>query len=97
MELSTIDVSKPDLGVLRPFSLMKSGDQVAVDLDGEDMKALRDTELEWARSAGIDMSRLVEVVAGTQTCIQTVTGIEPNTDNQLDCAVDESPNDPIPA
>jgi len=89
VKLSTIvDVAENDMGVLRPFSLMR-GDRLSTDIAEEDLATLRDIELEWAHAVGIDASRLVEILASTQTCSPTVTGIEPNTETVMDCAVDE--------
>ncbi len=64
------------------------------------MKALRDVELEWARGAGIDVSRFADVITNsvTQYCINTATGIPAGSDSQLDCVNDnDDPGPPVPA
>ncbi len=94
---ATIDNSRE---VLRPFSLIGTGAPVITDFPIEDLTALRDIELEWARGVGIDTSRPLEAVASTatQNCINTVTGIFPNNDAQLDCVlVNDDPGPPVPA
>ena len=86
--------------VLRPFSLLGTCDLLITDFPIEDLTALRDIELEWARRVGIDTSPLGDVVAATttQSCINTLTGFPPGGDSQLDCATgnDDDPGPPIP-
>ncbi|MGH8929506.1 MAG: hypothetical protein ACRDZO_02420 [Egibacteraceae bacterium] len=98
VEQATIDHAGE---VLRPFSLIGTGDLLITDFPLEDLTALQDVEFEWACGVGIDTSRLGDVVAATttQSCINTLTGFPPGSDSQLDCATanDDDPGPPMPA